>query len=116
MYLTIGTAAGTSSNLVVLSDMTISPNTPEKEATNRLNVLLGGASNYLYFYDNVWDGAFVDLNGGKGTNTLDEYRGGNEGSNLTVVNFADRRSRRNRLRLVRRRALPHGMHVCSPEG
>ena len=52
-----------------------------------MNVLLGGGTDYLYFYDNTWDGAFADLNGGSGANTLDEYRGGNEGSNLTEINF-----------------------------
>jgi hypothetical protein len=87
VYLTIGTAAGTGANLVDLSDITISPSTPEAEATNRLNLNLGGGNDYVYFYDNVWDGAFADLNGGGGTNTLDEYRGGNSGSDTTIVNF-----------------------------
>ena len=87
VYLTIGTAAGTGANLVDLSDITISPSTPEAEATNRLNLNLGGGNDYVYFYDNVWDGAFADLNGGGGSNTLDENRGGNEGSDTTIVNF-----------------------------
>ena len=35
VYLTIGNAAGSGANLVTLSDITISPSTPEIEATNR---------------------------------------------------------------------------------
>ena len=87
VYLTVGNSAGTGANLVVLSDITISPSSPEAEATNRLNVNLGGGDDYLYFYDNVYDDAFADLNGGGGTNTLDEYRGGDEGSDFTEINF-----------------------------
>ena len=86
-YLTIGNSAGTSANLVTLSDILVSPSTPEAEATDRLNLSMGGGNDYVYFYDNTWDGAFADLNGGGGKNTLNEYRGGNSGANLTVINF-----------------------------
>ena len=58
----------------------------------------GGGADYLYFYDNAWDGAFVNLNGGKGAhNTLDEYRGGNEGGQFDRRQLPDYRPRRDRL-------------------
>ena len=88
VYLTIGTASRHQCESGHVVGHHHLPNSDEPQATNRLNVTLGGGDDYLYFYDNVFDGAFADLNGGKGSNTLDEYRGGNEGSNLTVINFA----------------------------
>jgi hypothetical protein len=86
-YLTIGNSAGAGTNVVTLSDILVSPSTIAGAATNRLSLNLGGGDDYVYFYDNAWDGAFADLNGGGGSNTLDENRGGNSGSDTTIVNF-----------------------------
>ena len=87
VYLTIGTASGSSANVVTLSDITISPTLDEPQATNRLNLNMGGGDDYVYFYDNTWDGASASLDGGGGTNTLNEYRAGNSGGNSAIINF-----------------------------
>ena len=81
--LAIGTS-GTGANLVTLSDILISPSTPVADS---LQLSMGAGNDYVYFYDNTWDGAIADLDGGGGTNTLNEYRGGNSVTNLTVVHF-----------------------------
>ncbi|MEI8374699.1 MAG: hypothetical protein WCJ35_17880 [Planctomycetota bacterium] len=80
-YFYIGTGSGTGANVVTLSDICISTST-----TNSLNVSMGGGDDYLYFYNNCWDG-FANLNGGRGNNTLDENNGGNTGNNATIKNF-----------------------------
>ena len=48
---------------------------------------LGTGDNYLYFYNNTWDGYANLSGGGNGTTTLDEDRGGNTDDNITVIGF-----------------------------
>jgi hypothetical protein len=78
----VSITTGNGGDLLTLSDICISTS-----LTNRLTVTLGTGDNYLYFYDNCWDG-FANLSGGgNSTTTLDEDRGGNTEDNITVVGF-----------------------------
>ncbi len=78
----VSITAGNGGDLLTLSDICISTS-----LTNRLTVTLGTGDNYLYFYDNCWDG-FANLSGGgNSTTTLDEDRGGNTEDNITVIGF-----------------------------
>ena len=73
---------GNGGDLLTLSDILISAS-----LTNRLTVTLGTGDNYLYFYDNTWDGDANLSGGGNGNTTLDEDRGGNTDDNMTIVGF-----------------------------